>query len=218
MDGNGRWAEARGLPRADGHRAGAVAVRTVTTVCRTIGIRHITLYTFSSENWGRPKAEIQHLFSLLMEFLGKEIPIMEENGIALNVLGDMAALPLGARATLARGIKRTAGGLDMTLNLAINYGGRAELVHAVQTLIRSGASPADVTEQSLAERLYTKGLPDPDLLIRTGGEQRLSNFLLYQCAYTEWYFTPVLWPDFREEHLRIALEAYAARSRRFGKI
>jgi undecaprenyl diphosphate synthase len=218
MDGNGRWARARGLPREEGHRAGAEAVRRVITECRAAGIGHVTLYAFSSENWGRPKAEVSHLFSLLKEFLGREIPLMEEKGIALNVLGDMTALPLGARAAVKRGVGRTSGGGKMTLNLAINYGARAELARAARSFVREGASPEDVTEQSLAGRLYTAGQPDPDLLIRTGGERRLSNFLLYQCAYAELYFTPVLWPDFGEVHLRAALDDYAARSRRFGKI
>ncbi|MDR3358652.1 MAG: di-trans,poly-cis-decaprenylcistransferase [Desulfovibrio sp.] len=218
MDGNGRWAEGRGLPRTEGHRAGAEAVRRVITGCRAAGIRHVTLYAFSSENWGRPRKEIRHLFSLLKEFLGKEIPLMEGKGIALNVLGDTTALPPGARAAVTRGIRRTSGGKGMTLNLALNYGARAELVRAARSFVSEGASPGDVTEQSLAGRLDTAGQPDPDLLIRTGGECRLSNFLLYQCAYAELYFTPVLWPDFREEHLHAALEDYAARSRRFGRI
>ena len=218
MDGNGRWAEARGLPRIEGHRAGAETVRRVITECRAIGIPYVTLYAFSSENWARPKAEVRHLFSLLREFLGREVPLMEEKGIALQVLGDMAALPLAARTALARGIKRTAVGGDMTLNLALNYCARAELVRAVQCFIREEASPEEVTEQKLAEYLYTWEQPDPDLMIRTGGERRLSNFLLYQCAYSELYFTPVLWPDFREEHVRAALEDYAVRSRRFGKV
>ncbi|MDR1660221.1 MAG: di-trans,poly-cis-decaprenylcistransferase [Desulfovibrio sp.] len=218
MDGNGRWARARGLPREEGHRAGAEAVRRVITECRAAGIGHVTLYAFSSENWGRPKAEVRHLFGLLKEFLGREIPLMEEKGIALNLLGDMTALPLGVRAAVRRGIARTSGGGKMTLNLALNYGARAELARAARSFVREGASPEDVTEQSLAERLYTAGQPDPDFLIRTGGERRLSNFLLYQCAYAELYFTPVLWPDFGEVHLRAALEDYAARSRRFGKI
>ena len=218
MDGNGRWAEARGLPRKEGHRAGAEAVRRVITGCRAAGIRHVTLYVFSSENWGRPRGEVRHLFSLLKEFLGREIPLMEEKGIALNVLGDTTTLPAGAHAAVTRGIRRTSGGREMTLNLALNYGARAELVRAALSFVREGANPADVTEQALAGRLYTAGQPDPDLLVRTGGERRLSNFLLYQCAYAELYFTPVLWPDFGEEHLHAALEDYAARSRRFGKI
>lgn len=217
MDGNGRWAQARGLPRSAGHRAGAEAVRVVVTECRTLGIRHLTLYAFSSENWNRPKPEISALFSLLLEFLGQEVPRMEEESIALKVLGDLDGLPLAQRTALHHAIRRTAAGREMTLNLALNYGGRAEIVRAARAFLREGARPEDVTEESLASRLYTAGQPDPDLLIRTSGEQRLSNYLLYQCAYSELYFTPVPWPDFDAPRLREALEAYAARSRRFGK-
>lgn len=217
MDGNGRWAQARGLPRSAGHRAGAEAVRVVVTECRTLGIRHLTLYAFSSENWNRPKTEISALFSLLLEFLGQEVPRMEEESIALKVLGDLDGLPLAQRTALHHAIRRTAAGREMTLNLALNYGGRAEIVRAARAFLREGARPEDVTEESLASRLYTAGQPDPDLLIRTSGEQRLSNYLLYQCAYSELYFTPVPWPDFDAPRLREALEAYAARSRRFGK-
>ncbi|GHU89834.1 isoprenyl transferase [Deltaproteobacteria bacterium] len=218
MDGNGRWAEAKGLPRTAGHRAGAEAVRAVTTECRALGIRHLTLYTFSSENWGRPVTELRELFSLLREFLGREVPLMKEKNIALKVLGELADLPPSVRQIVKQSIKRTAGGTEMTLNLALNYGGRAELARAARALLREGASQEDVNEESLSARLYTAGQPDPDLLIRTGGEQRLSNYLLYQCAYTELYFTPVLWPDFREQDLYLAITAYKARSRRFGKI
>ncbi len=217
MDGNGRWAQQRGLPREAGHRAGAEAVRAVVTECRTLGIGYLTLYTFSSENWSRPKTEISALFSLLLEFLRKEVPLMEEKGIALNVLGDLDGLPVPQRTALRHAIRRTEAGQGMVLNLALNYGGRGELVRAVQAFLREGAKPEDVTEQSLATRLYTAGQPDPDLLIRTSGEQRLSNYLLYQCAYSELYFTPVLWPDFDAKELHAALQAYAARSRRFGK-
>ncbi|MBO5491049.1 MAG: isoprenyl transferase [Desulfovibrio sp.] len=217
MDGNGRWAQARGLPREAGHRAGAETVRAIVTACRSLGIRHLTLYTFSSENWNRPRTEISALFSLLLEFLRREVPRMEEQGIAMKVLGDIDALPLAQRTALRHAIKRTEAGTAMTLNLALNYGGRGELVHAVRQMLAEGLRPEDVTEQSLADRLYTAGQPDPDLLIRTSGEQRLSNYLLYQCAYSELYFTPVPWPDFDEAQLRLALQAYAARSRRFGK-
>ena len=218
MDGNGRWAQARGLSRSAGHRAGAETVRNVVTQCRELGIRHLTLYAFSSENWNRPKAEISALFSLLLEFLQHEVPLMEEKGIALKVLGDLDGLPLPQRTALRHAMSRTEAGREMTLNLALNYGGRAELVRAVRSLLRENARPEDVTEESLAERLYTAGQPDPDLLIRTSGEQRLSNYLLYQCAYSELYFTPVPWPDFGAEQLREALAVYAGRSRRFGKI
>jgi len=217
MDGNGRWAQARGLPREAGHRAGAENVRAIVTECRSLGIRHLTLYTFSSENWSRPKTEISALFSLLLEFLNREVPRMVEQGITLKVLGDLDAMPLAQRTALRHAIKRTAAGTDMTLNLALNYGGRGELVRAVQTMLREGLRPEDVTEQTLAEHLYTAGQPDPDLLIRTSGEQRLSNYLLYQCAYSELYFTPAPWPDFDAAQLRLALDAYTARSRRFGK-
>ena len=217
MDGNGRWAQARNLPREAGHKAGAEAVRAVVTECRKIGIRHLTLYTFSSENWNRPKTEISALFALLLDFLRQELPRLEEQGIALKVLGDLDGLPLAQRTALRHAIKRTAPGPHMTLNLALNYGSRAELVRAMRSFLREGVQPEDVTEESLAQRLYTAGQPDPDLLIRTSGEQRLSNYLLYQCAYSELYFTPTPWPDFDAAQLRLALEAYAARSRRFGK-
>lgn len=217
MDGNGRWAKSRNLPREAGHRAGAEAVRVVVSECRALGIGHLTLYTFSSENWNRPKTEISALFSLLLEFLGDEVPRMEEQGIALHILGDIDGLPLAQRTALRHAVKRTSAGTAMTLNLALNYGGRAELVRAMRAFIQEKATPEDITEESLAAHLYTAGLPDPDLMIRTSGEQRLSNYLLYQCAYSELYFTPVLWPDFGAAQLREALDAYAARSRRFGK-
>ena len=165
-------------------------MRTIVTECRRLGIRHLTLYTFSSENWSRPKAEVSALFSLLLEFLGQEVPRMEREGIRLNILGDMEALPLAARTALRHGLRRTAANTDMVLNLALNYGGRAELVRAVRSMMAEGLRPGDVTEQSLADHLYTAGQPDPDFLIRTSGEQRLSNYLLYQCAYSEFYFTP----------------------------
>ena len=217
MDGNGRWAQARGLPREAGHRAGAETVRTIVTECRSLGIRHLTIYTFSSENWNRPKTEISALFTLLMEFLSVEVPRMVDQGISMRVLGDLDAMPLAQRTALRHAIKRTEGGKGMILNLALNYGGRGEIVRAMQTMLREGLRPEDVTEQTVADHLYTAGQPDPDLLIRTSGEQRLSNYLLYQCAYSELYFTPVPWPDFDCAQLRLALDAYAARSRRFGK-
>lgn len=217
MDGNGRWAQARGLPREAGHRAGAETVREIVTACRKLGIRHLTLYTFSSENWNRPRTEVAALFSLLLEFLGQEVPRMEREGIRLNILGDIEGLPLAARTALRHGMRRTAANADMQLNLALNYGGRAEIVQAVRRLLRDNVAPEDVTEESFARYLYTAGQPDPDFLIRTSGEQRLSNYLLYQCAYSEFYFTPVPWPDFHEAQLHEALAVYGSRSRRFGK-
>lgn len=217
MDGNGRWAKMRGLPRAAGHRAGARAVRTVVTQCRKLGISFLTLYAFSSENWSRPNSEISALFSLLLEFLRAETALMEQNGIRLNVVGDIDGLPLPQRAALRYSMARTARGADMCLNLALNYGGRSEIVHAVKSLLSARADPDLITEESFAKYLFTSGQPDPDLLIRTSGEQRLSNYLLYQCAYSELYFTPVLWPDFDEKELGKALESYGSRTRRFGK-
>lgn len=217
MDGNGRWAQARGLPREAGHRAGAETVREIVTECRKLGIRYLTLYTFSSENWNRPKTEVAALFSLLLEFLGQEVPRMEREGIRLNILGDIDGLPLAARTALRHGMRRTAANDGMVLNLALNYGGRAEIVRAVQELLREGVSADDVTEENFSRHLYTAGQPDPDFLIRTSGEQRLSNYLLYQCAYSEFYFTPVPWPDFRVPQLHEALAVYGSRSRRFGK-
>lgn len=215
MDGNGRWAAARGLPRSAGHKAGARAVRTVVTHCRQLGIRYLTLYAFSSENWARPPQEIAALFRLLLDFLRIETALMRQNGIRLNVIGDMSALPGPQKSALTHSMDKTADCSDMTLNLALNYGGRAEIVRACQQLINAGKK--EITEKDLAAHLYTSGQPDPDLLIRTSGEQRLSNYLLYQCAYSELYFTPTLWPDFGKKELDLALEAYAARTRRFGK-
>ena len=217
LDGNGRWAKARGLGRSEGHRAGALAVREIVTYCREIGLRHLTLYTFSSENWSRPKTEVSALFSLLLEFLKAEVPRMLQQGISLKVFGDMAGLPITVRTALRLAVKATAGGREMDLNLALNYGSRAEIVRAVRQIVADGVPADQITEETIASRLYTAGQPDPDLVIRTSGEQRLSNYLLYQSAYAELYFTPVAWPDFTPAEMAKALEAYQSRSRRFGK-
>lgn len=214
MDGNGRWAEQRGLPRAEGHRAGARAVRETVEECRRLGIGYLTLYAFSSENWSRPPGEIAALFSLLLEFLTVETPSMIRQGIALRVIGDSERLPAAQRAALGHSMAATSAGREMVLNLALNYGARAEIVRAARRLC--GSDPVSITEESLGRELYTAGQPDPDLLIRTSGELRLSNFLLFQCAYSELYFTPVLWPDFNKHELKSALDSYAARERRFG--
>ncbi len=221
MDGNGRWAQQRGLLRTDGHRAGADAVRKIVTQCRTLGIEYLTLYTFSEENWQRPKEEVSTLFALLVEFLGKEVPLMVEKEISLNVLGNIDALPLAARTALMHGIKRTASSVQRTtkmqLNLALNYGGRGEILRAVRQMVENGLSPQDITEDNFRKFLYTTDMPDPDLVIRTSGEVRISNYLLFQSAYSEFYFCDTLWPDFGPEHLDAALQSYAARNRRFGK-
>ena len=217
MDGNGRWAQARGMSRSEGHRAGANTVRDIVTRCREIGIRHLTLYAFSSENWNRPQSEVTTLFSILLEFIQTEVPRMLREGISLKVFGDIDGLPLAVRTALKLAIKTTARGRDMDLNLALNYGSRGEIVRAVKNMMADGLKPEDVTEECISAYLYSAGQPDPDLVIRTSGEQRLSNFLLYQCAYSEFYFTSKPWPAFDKESLDQALYDYAHRQRRFGK-
>ncbi len=221
MDGNGRWAQARGLDRTEGHKAGAQAVRSVVTECRKLGIPYLTLYTFSHENWKRPEEEVSMLFSLLVEFLKEEVPLMVKNSISLNIFGEMNGLPLMARTALQHAIKRTKGSKDnptkMHLNLALNYGSRREILRAVKQVVQDKMPIDSITEESIKARLYTQNMPDPDLLIRTSGEIRLSNFLLFQCAYSEFYFTQTLWPDFDEKALHTALHEYGTRQRRYGK-
>ena len=217
LDGNGRWATARGLGRSEGHRAGALAVREIVTYCREIGLRHLTLYTFSSENWSRPKTEVSALFSRLLEFLKAEVPRMLQQGISLKVFGDVEGLPLAVRTALKLAVKTTAKGGAMDLNLALNYGSRAEIVRAVRRIVADGVPADQISEETIASRPYTAGQPAPGPVIRTSGEQRLSNYLLYQIAYAELYFTPVAWPDFTPAEMAKALEAYQSRSRRFGK-
>lgn len=217
MDGNGRWAARRGLSRSEGHKAGAKAARIVIEECRRMGIPFLTLYAFSSENWNRPAGEIAALFSLLLEFLTVETARMEKHGVALHVLGDMEGLPAPQRLALQHAINRTKAGNAMQLNLAINYGGRAEIVQAAKKIMAAGVKSEDLTPEIFGSYLYTAGQPDPDLLIRTSGELRMSNFLPFQTTYSELFFTPVLWPDFDREALLAAVEAYRTRKRRFGK-
>ncbi len=216
MDGNGRWAQERGLPRSEGHKAGVRAAKAIVTECRTLGIRHLTLYTFSQENWGRPRDEISLLFQLLVSFLGDELASMERNGISLRVFGDLDGLPLPARTALRHAMNRTARCSDMIVNLALNYSGREEILRAARLLMQDGLRPEEVTEETFRARLYSAGQPDPDLVIRTSGERRISNYLPFQSAYSELYFTAVYWPDFTPEALRSALVDYAGRNRRFG--
>lgn len=203
------------MPRTDGHRAGAAAVRAVVEECRRLGIGFLTLYAFSRENWNRPPGEIAALFALLLEFLAVETPQLVRQGIALRVLGDLDGLPLAQRAALSHAMARTANGREMQLNLAINYGARDEILRAAR--LAATLPPEEIDEELFARGLYTAGQPDPDLLIRTSGELRLSNFLLWQCAYSELYFTDVYWPDFDVAELHAALAVYAARDRRFGR-
>lgn len=217
MDGNGRWATQRGLSRSEGHRAGTEAARAIVTEARTIGIRHLTMYTFSRENWNRPKSEVKFLFELLVDFLGHELANLERQSIRLNVFGALEDLPAATRMALQHAMKRTARCDAMMLNLALNYSGREEILRACRDLVKDGVSPADITEETFAARLYTAGQPDPDLVIRTSGEVRISNYLLFQSAYSEFYFTDTLWPDFTPAELHKALEAFAGRKRRFGR-
>lgn len=217
MDGNGRWATRRGLTRSDGHRAGAETVRRVVTACRRMGVPTLTLYAFSRENWSRPKEEVSLLFSQLVDFLGRELPGMMEHGIRLRHFGGREELSLAVRKAMDYAISKTAGNTGLTLNLAINYSGREEIARACREIVRSGAKPDDVNVELVQQHLYSAGQPDPDLIIRTSGEQRISNFLLFQSAYSEYYFTEVLWPDFGEDDLKAAIESFNGRARRFGR-
>ena len=222
MDGNGRWAQARGLPRVLGHQAGAQAVERVVEAACELGVKVLTLYAFSWENRDRPPEEIQELMALLEHFLDAETPRLLSNRIRLKAIGRVEQLPPPAQASLRRAMDRTARGDRMILTLALNYGGRQELVDAARRLAelsRQGAlDPAHIDEAHVAAQLYAPDLPDPDLLIRTSGEQRLSNFLLWQSSYTELLVTPKLWPDFSREDLAEAIAEYERRDRRFGRV
>lgn len=218
MDGNGRWAANRELPRSEGHRAGAEAARGVVEECLALGIGHLTLYTFSRENWQRPAAEVGFLFELLVDFISRELPLLEKRGVRLRVLGEAEDLPLATRLALQHACARTAGNERMTLNLALNYSGRDEVLRACRLYLASGRPADELNCDALSSFLYTAGQPDPDLIIRTSGEQRLSNFLLFQSAYSELYFCDTLWPDFGVPELHAALRDFAGRSRRFGAV
>ena len=220
MDGNGRWAAKRGLTRSRGHQAGAEPVRVVLRAAQKAGVEFLTLYAFSTENWGRPQDEIAGLFELLWQYLKSETPELMASGVRLRAIGDITALPEFTRQALASAQELTQENSGITLTLALAYGSRAELTRAARLLAEAAAAgrllAADITPERLAAELWTEGLPDPDLLIRTGGDMRLSNFLLWQCAYAEFYFTPTLWPDFGEDDFQAALAAYAGRERRYG--
>jgi undecaprenyl diphosphate synthase len=222
MDGNGRWAKSRNRPRVFGHLSGRHAVRQTVMGCRELGVQVLTLYTFSVENWQRPPAEVSSLMRILQQTLREQRDEMRENGIRLNVVGRMEDLPGAVQKTLAESIDFLAGGRDMLLNLALSYGGRTELAEAARAIAREARAgtldPEQVDETTVARHLYTAGLPDPDLLIRTSGEVRISNFLLWQVAYSEILVTPVLWPDFKKEHLFRAVLDYQHRERRFGRV
>ena len=217
MDGNGRWAKKRGLSRSDGHKAGTETAKAVVTRCRELGVRHLTLYTFSKENWSRPREEVGFLFDLLTRFLKQELNSLIRQDIRLKILGNPSELPFGVRQVVGHCCAKTEKCESMVLNLALNYSGRDEILEACRALVRKGVAPEEITPEAFAEELTTSGQPDPDLVIRTSGEYRLSNYLLYQSAYSELYFTDVFWPDFSPEELDKALEDYCRRQRRFGK-
>ncbi len=214
MDGNGRWAKKRGLPRLFGHRAGTQSVREAVKVCGELGIEVLTLYAFSTENWVRPKTEVNALMGLLSKMLSSEISELDKNNVRLMTVGRTHELPPKVQDDLRKGIEKLKHNTGLTLNLALNYGGRQEIVDAIKKIQKLGIKNID--EKNFSDYLYTAGLPDPDLMIRTSGEMRLSNFLLYQLAYAELYVTETLWPDFRREHLYKAVEEYQKRERRFG--
>jgi undecaprenyl diphosphate synthase len=220
MDGNGRWAQRRHLPRVAGHRVGTQAARTVIETCASIGINALTLYAFSMENWRRPKAEIDFLMRLLREYLRKELPIIHRNNIRMLVIGRHDQLPDEVREDIDRAMEQTAGNTGMKLAVALNYGGRAELVDAFNQILdrvrNNGLADTPIDEDLISRHLYTAGLPDPDLLIRTSGEMRVSNFLLWQIAYAEIYVTETLWPDFNRAQLYTALIDFQKRERRYG--
>ena len=220
MDGNGRWARQRNLPRIEGHRAGADAARTIIRTAGELGIKYLTLYAFSVENWNRPKDEVDALMKYLVHYLKTETPELNKSNVRLQVIGQIYRLPEAVQEHLRKSIATLSRNNGLTLIMALSYGGRTEIVDAVRSIasrVKAGEmDPADITEQVFAQNLYTRNLPDPDLLIRTSGEMRVSNFLLWQISYAELVVTQTLWPDFRKPQFYEALEEYARRHRRFG--
>ena len=221
MDGNGRWAKKNRLKTALGHRAGTEALREIIRASSDMGIRALSLYAFSTENWGRPRAEVDALMGLMLEFFQSEIDELDGKNVKISILGDKEALPAAQRKALTDAEERTRANTGLCLNIAINYGARAELARAARLLAREAAEGTrpwqNVDERALESKLYTAGMPDVDLLIRTSGEMRLSNFLLYQCAYAEFVFPAALWPDFTLKHYHAAIAEYQSRNRRYGK-
>jgi undecaprenyl diphosphate synthase len=216
LDGNGRWAEKRGLPRLEGHRAGVKNIRPILQYLSKHGVEYVTLYAFSTENWNRPADEVNDIFKLLVEVVGREARELHKNGVRIRHIGRLKGLPEGVQKAINEAIKLTENNKGMTLGVAINYGGRTEILDAISRITADKILPQDIDEGLFNKYLYTNDFPDVDLMIRTSGEMRTSNFLIWQSAYSEYYFTPVLWPDFNEEELEKALLAYSQRQRRFG--
>lgn len=220
MDGNGRWAKSKNLPRAMGHKAGVETVRKILIEARTLGVKYLTLYAFSTENWKRPKEEVDGLMRLFVKSINNEVDELDKNGVVLNFLGDLSKLPDDVKASIDAAVARTKFNKIITLNIAINYGGRDEIRRAVKEIalesVKGIISPEEIDEEMISNHLDTGGMPDPDIIIRPSGEQRISNFLLWQCAYSEFWIANINWPDFSERHFRKAIYDYQQRSRRFG--
>jgi undecaprenyl diphosphate synthase len=216
MDGNGRWASARGLPRAEGHRRGADAARRVVEAAAKFGVKHLTLFSFSSENWSRPQDEVQDLMGILRWQLRSEVADMHKQGVRLRVIGDRARLSTDIAKLIDDAEAMTDANRRITVTMALSYGGRNDLVQATKRLVADGLTPDQIDEAAIAERLSTAGSPPPDLMIRTGGEMRISNFLLWECAYAEFLFSDVMWPDFGADKLAAAIESFQGRERRYG--
>ena len=218
MDGNGRWATQRHLPRSMGHNAGVEALRRVVQLCDDYHVPMLSVYAFSTENWGRPKDEVEALMRLMWETIRTDVDRLHRNGVRLRHIGRLGDLAPDVQDAIRHMMELTKDNTKFQLNVCFNYGGRAEIVDAVRAVVAEGVKPEDVTEEMIGHHLYTRDLPDPDLIIRTGGEMRLSNYLIWQAAYAEYYSTPTLWPDFGESDLLSALDAFAQRKRRFGKL
>lgn len=222
MDGNGRWAKERNLPRTLGHRAGVETIREIVKECNNIGVKYLTLYAFSTENWKRPPEEVNALMKLLIEYLKSEFEELNRNNVVINSIGNIEKLPLECQRELKNAYKNTKNNTGLILNLALNYGGREEITNAVKKMyedVRKGKIKEDeINEINISNYLYTKGMPDPDLIIRPSGELRVSNFLLWQCAYSEFWYADIKWPDFKKKHLHQAICDYQKRDRRFGGV
>jgi undecaprenyl diphosphate synthase len=218
MDGNGRWALSRSLPRLAGHKAGTENLRRVIRATVEFGIKYLTIYAFSTENWGRPPEEVRGLMYILEDVIDRELKELHEEGVQLRHIGRLEMLAPRLQKKVLSAIEVTKNNDRLILNIAFNYGGRDEIVQAIQRIIKDGVAPEDVTDELVNQYLYTKGVPDPDLIIRTSGELRVSNFLIWQAAYSEWYVTPTYWPDFDKDEYRRALETFAQRDRRYGKV
>ena len=218
MDGNGRWARSRGLPRLAGHRAGVENLRRLLEAAVEYGVRYLTIYAFSTENWQRPEEEVRGLINILEEVIDRELDQLHKNGVQLQHIGRLERLSPSLQEKVRSAIELTKDNDRLILTVAWNYGGRDEIVHAIKTMISEGLRPEEITEETIGSYLYTAGTPDPDLIIRTSGEMRMSNFLIWQSAYSEWYLTPTFWPDFGPDQLLEALHDYAQRERRYGRV